>query len=137
MLPGACIRFNRAFGLAGCHTDPRSPESSLLGAPVATIPAKTKQANPIAYVSKHYPPTLIVQGERDGLVPVDQSDRLFAALDAAGVPATYYLVPDAGHDKRIVSPSNAPSIVRRTATAGPAGARPTLATIEAFLRHSL
>ncbi|MEU4237690.1 alpha/beta hydrolase [Actinoplanes sp. NPDC026619] len=137
MLPGACDRFNRSFSLTDCHTDPRSPESSLLGAPIETIPDKVKKANPMAYVTKQSPPTLIVQGERDGLVPVDQSDRLFAALDAAGVPATYYLVPGAGHDKRIVSPANAPAIVRRTATAGPPGTRPTLATIEAFLHRSL
>jgi acetyl esterase/lipase len=137
MLPGACAGFNRSFGLTDCHADPRSPESALLGAPIATIPGQVKKANPMAYVAKHSPPFLIAQGERDGLVPVHQSDLLFSALRKAGVPATYYLVPTAGHDKRIVSPANAPAIVRRTPTAGPAGARPTLTTIEAFLRRSL
>ncbi|MFD0525488.1 alpha/beta hydrolase [Paractinoplanes durhamensis] len=137
MLPGACDHFNHAFGLTECHADPRSPESSLLGHPIRTRPDLVRKASPMTYVTKHSPPFLIAHGERDGLVPTHQSDLLFAALAAAGVPATYYLVPGAGHDKRIVSPANEQAIVRRTAGTSPPGTRPTLATIEAFLHSSL
>jgi acetyl esterase/lipase len=137
MLPGACDRFNKAFGLTDCHADPRSPESALLGAPIETIPEKVKIANPIAYVSTQSPPFLIVQGAKDALVPVNQSDLLFEALSAAKVPATYYVVPNANHDKRIVAATNDPAIVRRSPTAGPAETRPTLKTIEAFLHQAL
>ncbi|GIF25667.1 acetyl esterase/lipase [Actinoplanes tereljensis] len=137
MLPGACDGFNRSFGLTECHADPRSPESALLGSPIKTRPDLVKFASPIPYASKHSPPFLIAQGEHDGLVPIDQSDRLFAALSAAGAPATYYLVPGAGHDKRIVSPSQPVAIVRHTPGASRPGTRPTLKTIRAFLHHAL
>ncbi|WP_203817998.1 alpha/beta hydrolase [Paractinoplanes ferrugineus] len=137
MRPGACDTFNRSFGLTDCHSDPRSPESALLGRPIRTVPDRVEQANPITYVTGRAPAFLIAHGELDGLVPTRQSEMLFDALAAAGVPATYYLVPGAGHDKRIVSPANRPAIVRRTAGAGPAGTRPTLTTIEEFLRRTL
>lgn len=137
MLPGACPRFNASFGLTTCHADPRSPESALLGAPITTIPDKVAKASPITYVTAQSPPTLIAQGTTDGLVPAHQSDLLYAALARAGAPATYYLVPGAGHDKRIVSPANPAAIVRHTPAAGPPGSRPTLATIEDFLHRAL
>jgi acetyl esterase/lipase len=136
MIPGACVSFNRAFGLSDCHADPRSPESSLLGCPIRTCPAKVREANPISYVSRAAPPFLIIQGDQDRLVPPEQSDLLFTALARAHVPATLYLVPGAGHNKAIVSPTHQLAAVRRT-TPGPTTGRPTLETIERFLRQAL
>jgi acetyl esterase/lipase len=133
MIPGACASFNRAFGLTSCHADPRSPESALLGCPIATCPAQVRRANPIAYVSSTAPPFLIAHGDRDRLVPVQQSELLFAALSAAGVPATLYVTPGVGHSKGIVSGAQPPA----TVTPGPATGRPTLETIERFLRRAL
>jgi acetyl esterase/lipase len=137
MPPGACESFNRSFGLTDCHADPRSPESSLLGCPILSCPDRVKEANPITYVSGEAPPFLIAHGERDMLVPVGQSELLFAALEAASVPATLYVVPGAGHDKGIVSASHAVATVRRTGAATAETGQPTLETIERFLRRSL
>ena len=74
---------------------------------------------------------------QDQLVPVQQSELLFDALSAAGVPATLYVTPGVGHSKGIVSASHPPAAVFRSASAGPAAARPTLETIERFLRQAL
>ncbi|WP_433306865.1 alpha/beta hydrolase fold domain-containing protein [Actinoplanes sp. CA-030573] len=140
MLPGACDELNRNFGLTTCHADPRSPESSLLGCPILTCPSAVQRANPITYVAKHAPPFLIAHGEEDRLVPLHQSRLLFDALHAAGAPATFYSVPGAGHDKSIVSPSHAVATVRRTAAgreAAPGTGRPTLETVDRFLRQAL
>jgi len=41
--------------------------------------------------------TLIMHGAADTSVPVDQSERLHAALKAAGVESTLKLLPGAGH----------------------------------------
>lgn len=46
-------------------------------------------ASPIRHVDKNDPPTLILHGTIDELVPVEQSDRLVETLKAAGVPVHY------------------------------------------------
>jgi acetyl esterase/lipase len=55
------------------------------------------QANPITYVTNDAPPFLIVHGDRDPLVPYQQSVLLNVALSQAGVPVTFYTVVGAGH----------------------------------------
>jgi acetyl esterase/lipase len=47
--------------------------------------------------SPHDPPFLIFHGDADPLVPHCQSEKLFAALQKAGVPSQLVLVPNAGH----------------------------------------
>ena len=51
------------------------------------------EASPIRYVSCDDPPTLILHGTSDNLVPVSQSDSLKARLDNLGIPCVYYKVP--------------------------------------------
>ena len=72
--------------------------SKLLGAPVDESTEKGKIASPINYVSGAAPPVLILQGGKDDLVPVAQSERLHAALDKAGVKNELVVIDDAGHD---------------------------------------
>jgi acetyl esterase/lipase len=137
MLPGACDSFNRSFRLTACHDDPRSPESSLLGCPIQTCPAEVKSADPITYVTSAAPPILIAHGAADALVPLQQSELLFEALASAHVPATFYAVPAAGHDKTIVSPAHPVATVVSDVPGQAAEGRPTLETIERFLRRAL
>lgn len=137
MRPGACASFNRAFHLAECHADPRSPESSLIGCPILTCPDRAAAANPIAHLTPTAPPVLIIHGTEDGLVPLRQSDMLFDALAAASVPATYYIVPGVGHSRDIVSRRAARATIRHTGTPLTRNfAHPTYEMIEAFLRAS-
>ena len=56
-----------------------------------------KVASPVTYVTSDDPPFLILQGEKDDLVPPDQSRELYGRLQAAGVPATLVTVKNAGH----------------------------------------
>jgi acetyl esterase/lipase len=55
------------------------------------------KASPITYVSKDAPPFLILQGDRDALVPPSQSQELNDKLLAAGASSTLVLVKNAGH----------------------------------------
>ena len=86
-------------GLAGTiqHMSADSPESQLLGVPVAEIPALARKASPTTYVSKDDPPFLIVHGDRDMTVPYQQSELLHEALTRAGVASELYIVKGAGH----------------------------------------
>lgn len=119
MLPGACDDFNTMMGLTGCHNDPLSPESRLIGGPIQDNAEAVARANPATYVRGDSPPLLLVHGGADPLVPIGQSELLFRALRAAGAPAEFYPVPDAGHDLDEV-------------LAGPGA--PTWETVEAFIR---
>ena len=51
----------------------------------------------LSYIDGDDPPTLIVHGEEDRVVPIEQSEELAAALEAAGVPVQFERVPGKGH----------------------------------------
>jgi acetyl esterase/lipase len=80
------------------HDDPNSAESALLGCALPKCPqALLKASNPISYVSARSPPFLIMHGQSDHAVPWQQSQELYDALRAQGVPAQLILVPGADH----------------------------------------
>ena len=56
-------------------------------------PELYKEASPIQYLDKSDPPTMILHGTSDDLVPVSQSDSLKSRLDNLGIPCVYYRLP--------------------------------------------
>lgn len=56
-----------------------------------------KKASPVTYIHKNAPPFLILQGDKDDIVPPIQSQEFYDKLKAAGVPATLVMVKNAGH----------------------------------------
>ncbi len=52
-------------------------------------PELYKKASPIYHLSKDDPPTLILHGTLDSLVPISQSDELAKRLKETGIPYTY------------------------------------------------
>ncbi len=79
------------------HDAPNSPESQLIGGPIQENKERVVRANPITYVSENSAPFLIIHGEKDLLVPNQQSVLLKNALKAAGIPVSFYLVVGEGH----------------------------------------
>ncbi len=79
------------------HDGAASPESKLVGGPIRERPDACKRANPITYVTGDDPPFLIMHGDKDNLVPIHQSEILYAALRQARVEATFVPVEGAGH----------------------------------------
>ena len=77
--------------------DADSPESTFLGAPIATCPDLVRRASPLTYVKPGAPPFLIIHGQSDTAVPSHQSELLFHALAANGNDATLCLVEGLGH----------------------------------------
>ncbi|WP_107307905.1 alpha/beta hydrolase [Streptomyces caniscabiei] len=98
-MPGDCEEFNAIMGTTGCHNDPRSPESRLVG---CTVPDCTEEqiapTDPLTYVGRRpVPPTLIFHGEPDALVPYHQGRLLFEELAAKGHETGMYSFPKAAH----------------------------------------
>jgi acetyl esterase/lipase len=56
-----------------------------------------KELSPIYFVSKAMPPTLIIHGDADALVPIQQSQRIMEKLEEAGVPHQLVVRPGKGH----------------------------------------
>jgi len=56
-----------------------------------------EKASPITYVTSSSPPTLIVHGEADSLVPLSQSELLYSAFKENGVPSELIIIPSAEH----------------------------------------
>jgi acetyl esterase/lipase len=81
------------------HDTPDSPESVLVGGSIQENKTKVARANPITYVTDDAPPFLIVHGDRDPLVPYQQSILLVEALQKVGVDVTFYIVQGAGHGR--------------------------------------
>lgn len=79
------------------HLAADSPESKLVGAPIATVPEKAKHASPITWVSKDDVPSLIVHGTKDELVPYPQSVELEKRLEESGVKTILLTVEGGGH----------------------------------------
>jgi acetyl esterase/lipase len=79
------------------HDAPDSPESQLVGGPLQQNRDKADLANPIRYIDGKEPPFLIVHGDSDSSVPLNQSELLQTALEKAGVPVEFVVLKGAGH----------------------------------------
>jgi acetyl esterase/lipase len=56
-----------------------------------------RDISPITHVSPDDPPSLIIHGDKDPLVPLQQSERMVAKLKATGVPAELIIKKDCKH----------------------------------------
>ena len=79
------------------HATATSPEAKLIGGAVRENKEKAVRVNSITYVTRDDPPFLIVHGDKDPTVPINQSELLFAALQKAGVSAHFHTIHGAGH----------------------------------------
>jgi acetyl esterase/lipase len=79
------------------HATASSPEAKLIGGAVMENKDKAVRVNSITYVSKDDPAFLIMHGDKDPTVPINQSQLLFAALKQAGVSAHFHTIHGAGH----------------------------------------
>lgn len=75
-----------------------------LKAPKSTTEAILRKLSPITYVSARFPPTLIVHGSADNLVPLQQAQGMDAALAKAGVDHKLRIIAGGGHDDKTFLP---------------------------------
>jgi acetyl esterase/lipase len=76
--------------------DPKGPRNN--------IEALAKQLSPITYVNPKFPPTLIVHGDADKVVPLQQAQAMDQALAKAGVEHKLEVIHGGGHDNKTFSP---------------------------------
>lgn len=62
-------------------------------APVETM----RLASPLTYAAPGYPPTLIIQGNNDDVVPEAEASNMYAALNKAGVPVELHMFAGQPH----------------------------------------
>jgi acetyl esterase/lipase len=85
-----------AMFLPALGLDPKAPHGD--------VEALAKRLSPIALVRAQYPAALIVHGDSDQIVPVQQAQAMDRALGAAGVDHKLELVPGGGHDDTTFGP---------------------------------
>lgn len=71
--------------------------TGLIGGPAKENRSKVLKASPITYVGKDAAPFLIMQGDKDNLMPLAQSEMLAEALRKAGVEVTIKVLKDTWH----------------------------------------
>lgn len=79
------------------NEDEEAPQSILIGAAPLVRPDLAKAASPITYIDKNDPPYLIFHGEKDKMVPNNQSKLFSAWLDYYGVQNELTIVENAPH----------------------------------------
>lgn len=89
-------------------SEKRTPEmvansngAKLLGKIVRDVPDLAKEASAFWNVSKDDPPFLIMHGDKDPGVPVEQSIRLHEKQKEAGAPSELFIVKGAGHGGKL------------------------------------
>jgi acetyl esterase/lipase len=75
------------------YAQSQSLATGFIGHSYEEKPELYREASPISYLKNSVPPTLILHGTSDNLVPVSQSDTLKSKLDKLGVPCEYYRIP--------------------------------------------
>ncbi|MCZ2839398.1 alpha/beta hydrolase [Modestobacter sp. VKM Ac-2985] len=95
--------------------DPASREAQLLGAPVSAAADLAAHASPITHVSPAAPPVLLLHGRADRFVATAQSQRLHAALTAAGTDVELHTYDGADH-MWLGAPAAATDALDRTIT---------------------
>ena len=130
----------------GCHDDLSSPESRLVGCAIQACPDKVQAANPLRYVTPADPPMMILHGGSDPLVPHNQGEQLYMALNKACLDAVFVSLPKAGHGPWNGFLTNdvtrEAATMRSTSAAGcsvtnPSPVTPTWTTVIDFLNRSL
>lgn len=69
----------------------------LLGKPLDQAEDLARLASPVFHVGAGDPPMMIVHGDQDVQVPVNQALELYAAYQKAGLSSTLEILPGAGH----------------------------------------
>ena len=63
-----------------------------------------RELSPINHITSHTPPTLIIQGDADTLVPLQQAESFIAKLKAAHVDCELVVKPGLGHGWPMIGP---------------------------------
>ena len=80
----------------------------LLGGAPDAVPDRYRLVSPAAQVGAHCPPTLLIHGEHDHLLPVSATRALADQLRACGAPVVYLELPQTEHTFDLFLPQISP-----------------------------
>ncbi|KAF0240736.1 MAG: peptidase S9 prolyl oligopeptidase active site domain-containing [Planctomycetota bacterium] len=75
----------------------RDPVAQFLGGTMEEKGEAYKLASPVTHASKDDPPVLMIHGDKDGTVKLEQSEVMLKALKEVGASAELVVVKNAGH----------------------------------------
>jgi acetyl esterase/lipase len=88
------------------------PVGDLLGGPISQREGVARQASPLSHISPDDAPFLIMHGNADTVVPLNQSQVFAEALKKAGVDVEFVTISGARHsDDRFLEPENIKRVV--------------------------
>jgi acetyl esterase/lipase len=70
---------------------------ALLGGTFQEVPERYRDASPLSWIDRRTAPFLVIHGDQDDVVPIEQSHRLLATLRAAGIEVEFMELVGAGH----------------------------------------
>lgn len=73
----------------------------------ASQPEQRGVGSPVTYATADDPPFLIIHGDKDTVVPLEQGQAMYDALIKAGAPAKLVIIKGADHD--LVAPDGSPT----------------------------
>jgi acetyl esterase/lipase len=89
-------------GVAGLYTFEHAPGretlTALLGGTRAEVPEAYERASPSTHLDGDAPPTLLLHGEEDDVVPAMASELFYDGLEAAATDADCAIAAETGHD---------------------------------------
>lgn len=77
--------------------DPNSSVAKLLGGPITKVPEQAREASPTTHVTPDDPPFLLLHGDHDTMVPLQQSQLLAETLKKSGVEANLVIYKGGSH----------------------------------------
>jgi acetyl esterase/lipase len=83
--------------LAAASPRARGSLKLYLGGTPQDFPERYAAASPVRHLGRDSPPMLLIHGDDDRLVPLEQSQRLAAALEATGVRHELIVLPGLRH----------------------------------------
>lgn len=76
---------------------PGSPVRLLLGDAASKVPDLARLASPAYHVTRDDAPLLIIHGDKDNTVRLDQSERMVEEYEKAGLDVTFEILKGSGH----------------------------------------
>lgn len=90
-------RFRAAISVSGAYDLVKLDWGAAWCPPSEPFPSAREYASPIHHVSGRSKPLLVLHSDDDASVPIDQADRMVAALKQAGVPHRFVRFKNRGH----------------------------------------
>jgi acetyl esterase/lipase len=85
----------------------------LLGGQPDELPAIARLASPVFHVDRHDPPLLLLHGDQDPQMPINQSHELYGAYKMVNAPVQFEVVHGAAHGGAVFYDTDRLAVVKK------------------------